>query len=197
MVCYGYDMKTVLFIPGFREDINSRNYKITLEAIKQKGYSTQFVPINWKNTILNDWVEQLQRIYLKHDPNETILSGFSYGSLTAMVEASINNPFELWLFSLSPYFSDDIPVMKSSWLKEIGKRRVENFSKLNFSRLASKIKCRTLIMFGELEAQKYPLISNRSYIAYKMISNSTLIKVKNADHDVTNSNYIEAIKKSI
>ena len=28
MVCYGYDMKTVLFVPGFREDINSRNYKI-------------------------------------------------------------------------------------------------------------------------------------------------------------------------
>ena len=190
-------MKTVLFVPGFREDINSRNYEVTLEAIKQKGYATQFVPVHWNNTILDDWVAQLQKAYNKHNPNDIILAGFSYGSLTAFMGACIKNPFELWLFSLSPYFSDDIPALKSSWLKEIGKHRVENFSKLNFSRLAEEIKCRTLIMFGELEAQKYPLISNRAYIANKMITNSTLVQVKNAGHDVTNPNYIDAIKKAI
>jgi pimeloyl-ACP methyl ester carboxylesterase len=190
-------MKTVLFVPGFHEDIKSRDYKSTIDAIKSMGYSVKFIPINWKRTVIDDWVKQLEHQYDACDAKDTILAGFSYGSLTAFMAASKRNPAELWLCSFSPYFADDIPKMKKSWLKGIGKRRTAAFSQMNFDQLASSIRCKTLILYGEKEAKKYPLIGNRAEIAHKVIKDSTLIKVPNADHDVTDLNYIASLKEAI
>ncbi len=190
-------MKTVLFVPGFQESFTSRNYRSTVDAIKAKGYEVVFVDINWKRTILSDWVEQLDEVYSEHNPAETILAGFSYGSMTAFVSASKRNPSELWLFSLSPYFSDDIPEVKQAWLNYIGKRRTEYFRQLDFNELASKILCKTLIVYGALEARRYPLIGRRSRIAHNNISGSSLVCVSGVAHDVTNPLYVAAIKAAI
>jgi len=190
-------MKTVLFIPGFREGINSRDYKSTLAAIENKGYKTKFVPINWTRTIIEDWTKELNKEYSKHKPAETILAGFSYGSMAAFMAAVNKNPSELWLFSFSPYFSDDMPDMKKSWLSNIGHRRADSFRKLDFDSLAKGIKCKTLIIVGQVEAAKYPLIDKRSKIAHQNIAGSHLVMVDGADHDVSDKNYIAAIKEAI
>lgn len=190
-------MKTVLFVPGFREDLKSRNYNSTIDAINNKNYVVQFVPINWQRTVISDWVKELDNVYGKCDPKETILAGFSFGSMTAFMSATKKNPVELWLFSFSPYFSDDMPKMKKSWLNEIGHRRADAFRELDFNVLAKSIKCKTLILAGEVEISKYPLIGNRSEDARKAIKNSTLVVVPKADHDVTDKNYIYAIEKAI
>ena len=190
-------MKTVLFVPGFRESIDSRDYKSTLEAIKNKGYSVKFVPIEWTRTTIEDWTKELDVEYSKHDPANTILAGFSYGSLTAFMSATKHNPAELWLFSFSPYFADDIPKMKKSWLKEIGKYRADAFSKLEFNELARYIKCKTQIVVGEKEIKKYPLIGNRSTVASNEIKNSHMTIVDGSDHDVTDKRYITAIEQLI
>lgn len=195
--CYSDGMKTVLFVPGFQENIDSRNYKATIGTITEKGYEVKFVPINWKRTVISDWVKQLENEYDKHDAKNTILAGFSYGSLTAFMAAIKRNPVELWLFSFSPYFSDDIPKMKKSWLQGIGKRRTEAFRQLNFKQLSRSIQCKTLILYGEKEAKKYPLIGNRAEIAHKTIQTSKLIKVPNAGHDVSDFNYLASIKEAI
>lgn len=194
---YSYDMKTVLFVPGFREDLQSRDYKSVLEAIKSKGYAVVFVPINWKRTVVNAWTRQLEEEYNKHDPRNTILAGFSYGSLTAFVVATKCIPAELWLFSLSPYFSDDIPKLKPTWLDIIGKRRTEAFRQLNFEALAKTIKCKTLIFVGEFEAEKYPPIGRRAKLAEKLIKDARLYNVAGAGHDVGDSNYVAAIKSAL
>lgn len=190
-------MKTVLFIPGFREGIKSRDYKSTLTAIEGKGYKVKFVPINWTRTTIDDWVKELDKEYSKYNPAETILAGFSYGSMTAFMAAVSKNPYELWLFSFSPYFSDDMPNMKKSWLSNIGHRRADSFRKLDFNSLAENIRCRTMIVVGEVEASRYPLIDKRSKIAHQKIANSSLTVVKGADHDVSDKNYIDAIRDSI
>lgn len=190
-------MKTVLFIPGFREGITSCDYKSTLAAIEAKGYKVKFVPINWTRTTIDDWVKELDKEYSKHDPTETILAGFSYGSMTAFIAAAGKNPSELWLFSLSPYFCDDMPDMKKTWLSNIGHRRADAFRKLNFNSLSNRIKCKTLIIVGEIEAAKYPLIDKRSKIAHQKIANSNLIVVEDADHDVSDKNYIATITEAI
>lgn len=190
-------MKTVLFVPGFRESIDSRDYKSTLEAIKNKGYAVTFVPIKWARTTIVNWTKELDEEYAKYDPNNTILAGFSYGSLTAFMSAVKRNPAELWLFSLSPYFADDIQHMKKSWLKEIGKHRVESFNKLEFNELAKQIGCKTLIIVGEKEIKKYPLIGNRSSVANRNIKNSHMTIVAGSNHDVTDARYIHAIKQLI
>ncbi len=190
-------MKTVLFVPGFREDISSRDYKSTIDAIESKGYKVKFVPIEWSRTTINDWTKELNNVYSNYDVADTILAGFSYGSMTAFMAAASKNPSELWLFSFSPYFSDDMPDMKKSWLTNIGHRRADSFRKLDFNALAKSIKCKTLIIVGEVEANKYPLLDKRSIIAHRKIANSRLMVAQGADHDVSDKQYISAIVDAI
>src|ERR1700745_701040 len=101
-------MKTVLFVPGYQEDIKSRDYTSTVRTIEKQGYKVKFVPINWVRTTIDNWVDELEAVYSKHDPADTILAGFSFGAITAFVAAVKQNPFELWLFSLSGYFDEDV-----------------------------------------------------------------------------------------
>jgi len=190
-------MKTVLFVPGFQEDMKSRDYISTLNAIKSRGYFVKFVPINWKRTVINDWVKQLEEEYNNHDAASTILAGFSYGSVTAFMAATKRNPAELWLFSLSPYFSADIPKQKQARLNIIGTRRTEAFRQLNFDTLAKAIKCKTLIFVGELEIKKYPLIGKRAQLAERLIGDAQLTTIVAVGHDVAHRDYVASIKSAI
>lgn len=192
-------MKTVLFVPGFQEDINTRDYTSTIKAIKSQGYEVKSVPINWTRTTIDHWVVQLDAIYSKCNQEQTILAGFSYGAMTTFMSATKRNPSELWLFSLSPYFSEDLKSknMKATWLKRIGHRRVSAFDKLNFETLSKSVKCKTLLFIGQQEIDKWPVMGERSSAAHRLLSNNELINVKNAGHDVANEHYIEAIKLGI
>jgi pimeloyl-ACP methyl ester carboxylesterase len=190
-------MKTVLLVPGFQEDIKTRDYKSVLQAIEAQGYRAKFVPIQWKRTTIEDWLKELETEYARHDPKDTVLAGFSYGSMTAFVAATKRMPAELWLFSFSPYFSDDLPKLKKSWKNGIGHRRVTAFSKLDFNQLAKKITCPAIIMLGAVEADKYPLMVNRAQAAKQHIKNNRYIVVDGADHDVADKNYVAAIAKAI
>lgn len=190
-------MKTVLFVPGFQEDLKTRDYKSVLNAIEARRYHVKFVPIQWKRTTIDDWLKELEAEYIKHDPKNTILAGFSYGSMTAFVAATKRLPAELWLFSFSPYFSDDLPKLKKSWKNNIGHRRVTAFSKLDFNHLAQSITCPTIIMLGSVEADKYPLMVNRAHIAKTRIKNNRYIVVNGADHDLADKNYVAAISEAI
>lgn len=190
-------MKTVLLIPGFQEDLTSRDYGSVIKAIEGQDYNVKFIPIQWKRTTIVGWIKQAESEYKKYNPKETILAGFSYGSMTAFMLATKTNPAELWLFSLSPYFSDDIPKLKKSWKNGIGHRRVDAFSQLNFNELAKTIHCPTLIIAGEVENQKYPLLKARSETAHKVIKNNRYFVASGADHDVADPGYIRTIVNQI
>ena len=192
-------MKTVLFIPGFQEDFNSRDYSSVLLAIKDSGYEIVFVPITWKRTTIDDWVEQLDKVYMTYDRSQTVLAGFSYGAMTALLSASRKSPSELWLFSLSPYFAEDLisKNMKATWLKNIGHRRVSAFSRLHFANLARSITCKTLLITGQAELDKWAVLNERIKNAHKLLKNNSLVIAKGAGHDVSDKSYIDAITKSI
>jgi pimeloyl-ACP methyl ester carboxylesterase len=190
-------MKTVLFVPGFQESLKSRDYCSVIKAIESKGYNVTFVPIQWQRTTIRDWLLELDRVYAACDPKETILAGFSYGAMTAFLAAVKRNPAELWLFSLSPYFSDDIPTLKKSWLNSIGHRRVDAFRELDFDSLVQSIACKTLIVVGEVEAQNWPPMGARSKAAHKAIANSKLITVPGVGHDVAHGHYVAAIQNTL
>lgn len=192
-------MKTVLFVPGFKEDLKSRNYKSTIKAIKESGYNVKFVSIQWDRTTIDDWLVELESEYSKYNPKETILAGFSFGAMTAFTSATKQNPSELWLFSLSPYFNEDIHSvnMKKSWLNHIGHRRVSAFDKLNFQDLARRIKCKTLIFARKTEIDKWPDMRDRTFNAEKLINNSELFIIDGVGHDVSDRLYIDALKEAI
>lgn len=192
-------MKTVLFVPGFKEDLNTRDYTSTIKMIEDSGYNVEFIPINWDRTTIDNWVAELEAEYIKHNPKDTILAGFSFGAMTVFAAAIKQNPAELWLFSLSPYLSEDIHSkdMRKSWLNNIGHRRTSAFDKLNFKKLAKSIHCKTLIFAGEIEINKWPGMKKRALRANKLVPNSKLYVVEDVGHDVSDKRYIEAIKQAI
>lgn len=189
-------MKTVLFIPGYYESIASRDYRATIAAIESQGFKVNFVPIGWARTTLKEWLDEFDKTYQKYDTKTTILAGFSFGAIIALSAAAQRNPAELWLFSLSPYFKEDIPKDKRDW-RGLGHRRIQAFKERLTEDVFKSIRCPTSIYFGEVEAKKYPEIYNRSVRAHSLISNSKLITIPNSGHDVTNINYIETIKATL
>ena len=192
-------MKTVLLVPGYQEDLTSRDYSAIIKAIKKRGYIVKFVPIKWTRTTIRDWTKELDEIYSSYDPAQTILAGFSYGAMTAFMSATKCNPSQLWLFSLSPYFDEDLNSknMKATWLKAIGHRRVQAFSELNFHELAKSIKCKTLLFAGQLEINKWPVIGERVADAHRRLKSNELIIIQGAGHDAANEFYIQAIAEAI
>ena len=192
-------MKTVLFVPGYPEDLDSRDYAGTMRAIEKRGYIVVYVPIEWKRRTIDNWVQELENVYTKHDPRNTILAGFSFGAMTAFTAAAKVNPSELWLFSLSSYFAEDLlsKAQNKSWLKIIGHRRVEAFSKLKFEELANKISCKTLLFYGQKELDNWPIMNERAQSAHRLLRNNTFIPIPGVGHDVADKIYVEAIESLI
>lgn len=188
--------KTVLFVPGYQEDETSRDYATVMKQFRAAGYHVRFVPINWRRTTVVDWAEELEAVYAEYEAEEVILAGFSYGAMTVFTVAARCNPSELWLFSLSPYFREDIRGLRVrlSWLKAIGVRRTAAFETLHFRELATKVHCKTHLFIGAAEAEKWPVTAKRSEEAKESIKNSTFTVVPDTGHDVAAAPYVRAIR---
>lgn len=190
-------MKTVLFAPGFKGTLRGPDHAGLLKTIEAEGYKTVFVPITWERTTIDNWLLDFKKVYAKYDPDSTILAGFSYGAMTVLLAAAERPPAELWLFSLSPWFAEDIPQLKKHWVDMRGKRRMASFGKLHFNQLAPKITSKTLILLGETEAKRWPVMVPRSHAAHTLIKNSRLVMAPGADHNITSPTYIQAISQAI
>lgn len=190
-------MKIVLLVPGFKEGLDSRDYTSVIKAIEGKGYQVEFVPINWLRTTVDDWTRQLNTAYEKYDASNTILAGFSFGAMTVFNVACSRQPSELWLYSLSPYFSEDIKFLKPTWLAYIAKHRKKRFLELKFNILAKNVTCPTKLFIGELEAKKYPSLENRAKDAHARIKGSSLHYATGAGHDISHPSYIKTILENI
>lgn len=191
-------MKTVLFIPGFQENIKSRDYPKTIRAIENAGYKVVSVDINWRRTTIRHWTDEFNAVYQKYDPENTILAGFSYGAMTAFVVAAKRSPAELWLFSLSPYFAEDIShkTFNKSWLKYIGHRREDDFKTLSYRYLIELISSKIKFFYGEVELKTFSDISYRHKIAHNS-SNMETILIPDAKHDVASDVYVDAIANAL
>lgn len=188
--------ETVLFAPGFQEGMTSRDYAAVLKIVEDKGYKTQFVPIDWQRKTINQWVAQFEAAYHQHAPERTILAGFSFGAMTAFVTAARRNPAALWLCSLSPYFAEDMRKkdQAGSWAKFIGTRRAEAFKKLQFDALAAQIACRSILFVGE---QEWLDTRKRAEVAHTALAGSHMVVVPDAAHDITAPPYMSAIAQTI
>jgi pimeloyl-ACP methyl ester carboxylesterase len=188
-------MVDVLFVPGFRHNAQDleADYAPVTAILTAKGYRTRFVPINWRGTTINGWVNQTQRTYDTCDPRETILAGFSYGAITAAVVAADRPPRELWAWSMSAYFAEDIPGLPKAHIDGAGPRRMKAFAKLHFADLAPRITCPTLLILGEKEYVELPTLAKRVTLAHQMINSSRLVIAQDASHNPTDSGYLQAI----
>lgn len=189
--------KTVLLIPGYTETRHNRNYAKVMRALRAKGYRVRFVPIEWAWTTLHDWMDQLNAVYKKYDPRTTILAGFSFGAMTALMVAAQRPPARLWLFSLSPYFTEFIGVLPQWVLRFMGKKRVAAFRQSSLRKNAQLISAPTLLFYGSKEAQMYPELVRTARRAQRYIPRCRTIIVPDTKHNVTADSYIAAIVKNI
>ncbi len=188
-------MKAYL-IPGAFDNLKSRDYQAVLDVYKKLGYDPEFIHIDWKYKTINDWVEQVEAKISKKDLRNSLLSGFSWGSMIALaVAAEYTNPKKLLLFSVSPYFAEDLPHVKKPWFKWAGKHRIATFKNFYMNELAAKIDCPTIIFIGSKEVSKYSDVKRRSREAHKRIKNSRKVVIKGVGHNLADPKYVEAIRK--
>ncbi|HLG90967.1 MAG TPA: hypothetical protein VI336_02285 [Candidatus Saccharimonadales bacterium] len=183
-------------IPGNGENLKSRDYQAVLDIYEGLGYEPHFVSIKWKYRTIDDWVEQISSKISGQELQDSLLSGFSFGSMIALSLAAKVNPKKLLLFSLSPYFKEDFPLPEK-YKQWAGKRRVENFKRLSMDEMAAKINCPTTIFIGKKEIDKHKDMELRSSRAHEKIKHSRLIVVKDVSHDVGDPKYVKSIKDSL
>jgi esterase/lipase len=188
-------MKAYL-IPGSGEDLKSRNYKAVLEVYKNCGYEPEFIPITWKYRTIDHWLREIKAKIPKEELANSLLSGFSFGAMIALALSAEANPKQLLLFSVSPYFNEDMPL-DPRYIKWAGQRRIDAFEHIHFNELAARIYCETFIFLGDMEKKKYKNMWHRAGEARKRISNSELILVDDVGHDVGDPNYIAAIEEAL
>jgi esterase/lipase len=188
-------MKRIFVIPGFKESPKDKTYSDLTKILKEKNLEPFIVDIKWNYQTFNQWLKQFLDFYNENKGRENIIFGFSFGAIIALGAAAKVNPKLLLLCSMSPSFSEDIPKFKKTWLEAIGNKRVENFKKLSFEKLAKEIKCKTILTLGEKEAKKYPMQEKRILEAHKKIANNSLIRIPNTHHNIGQKEYLETIEK--
>jgi len=189
--------KTVLFVPGFKESLSSRDYLRVMRGLESCGYDVQIVSIDWERTTVHDWVSQLESEYRKHDPLQTVLAGFSFGAVTAFVAAVNRAPAELWLFSPSPLFAEDLPNIKEWELVQLGKRRVQATKELSFAALTQKIACPVKLFAGSKELSMWPEMRFRFEQIDTQLINVHSVIIDGVGHAIDDRRYIAAIEAAI
>lgn len=170
---------TYIVIPGFGESRSDAEYK-TLEK-KLKATSAVVVkfynPI-WDRRTIKHWLSDFEKEFSVNNLGDTILVGFSMGSLIALMLAEKFNFKKVLLASLSPYFKNNIKDIPAEASNFFGKNRMAAFSEL---RRPEKIKCKSIFLFGD---QDWPIaISQARELA--SLYKGKFILVKDTPHELT------------
>lgn len=187
-------MKIAYIITGFRENHGLYGYREIKKFLESYDVKVVEVKVSWKNKTMADYVNDFKK-QLKHDANDEIyLLGFSFGAMISLIAASEINPKALVLCSLSPYFQEDIKHLKKSWVRYIGKNRLDYFTTLSFNNISEEIKLKTILIVGENEPKE---VVRRVEDAHLKISNAELIIAKGARHNISQREYLSTVLKVI
>jgi esterase/lipase len=186
-------VKIVYIIPGFMQNTNLIGYKKIISFFKNQNFKIVPINISWKFKTMKDYLKEFMNQFKRKNDDEVFLFGFSFGAMIAFISSKIIKPKMLILCSLSPYFKEDLIKSKIA-KKEVGKRRFNEFLNYDFNKIAKEVKCKTILIVGKCEPFN---VFKKSLIANKKISNSKLIVVNNAKHDISQNEYLECIKKFI
>ena len=186
--------KRLYIIPGFNETTREKAYLQIKKIATRKGYDVFPINISWKYKTGSDWLEEARGKILKDNNKEidSSILGFSFGALIAIElskEFQFNN---MYICSLSPYYSEDlkfIPKSATSWL---GKRRINDFKKKTFNPNNST---KATFMVGDSE---WDFAKDKIKERYNKWGGPKSLKIiKGSDHYIGNSAYLKQIEKEI
>ncbi len=186
----GEHKKTIFIIPGYTEQATQTQYQPLCNFFEENQYLVQKPEITWKYRTMSDYVSYFTDFYVQHKTDYNDVLGFSFGAMIAFISAPQLQPDSLYLCSLSPYFRDDLPGLKKTWLKQIGRRRVEHFRTLDAKQLGRKIDMPTTIFCGDKEDKS---VMKRCTQTSQEVPNAKLVVVKDAPHDIGHPNYTKTV----
>jgi pimeloyl-ACP methyl ester carboxylesterase len=134
------------------------------------------------------------RRYRQAKNTKVYIFGFSFGALIALMASVYLNPTKLYLCSLSPFFQDDIKKNGEKDLAILGKRRSHVLRTIQFSKVASAIKCPTIIIAGDSELTS---VIHRAQNAAKEIRSSRLYLARASGHNLLDQGYDKVLKHTI
>ena len=187
-------MKIAYIIPGFRESTKQEKYKKITRGLRKKGFIPINVKIKWKYKTMSNYVNQFLKKYQHHDNQSCIIIGFSFGAMIAFIVSSKINVKEIFLCSLSPYFKEDLPRLKKTWKRDVGKKRIKALENYSFGTIGKKIKCKITFLAGAKEGN---IILKRINEAGKKLSNGKVYIIKDVGHDISNEKYLNELLKKI
>ena len=127
-------MKKVLYlIPGFGESTQDKPYRTIASAAKASGYEVVMYSPKWSLAVLSDWVDGFKAALPKTKQEKATVFGFSFGAFVALNTAK-DFPFDkIIVCSMPPFFKGDIQNMETGTQKFLGKRRMSDLKKYEFS----------------------------------------------------------------
>lgn len=185
----------VFIIPGFKDSPNKSEYNKVGRLFQEKGIKTIFIAIPWNRTIISENVDYFLKEFNKVKADKKYVLGFSFGAVIVFI-ASTRELFDgQILCSLSPYFQEDLPTLKKSWIDGIGKRRLEDFKHLNNKILSKKVKTNTILLYGTRESN---VMEKRAKDTFKNLSSKkSLIPIEGARHNIGDLKYLNEIQKAL
>ncbi len=185
--------KTVFIVPGFKQLPKNKAYKEIAKILKSEGYRPIPVAIPWKQTTISENTEYFLKKYKKIHSQKKYILGFSYGAMIAFIASTKVPVSGLILCSLSPYFKEDLPKVRSVKASVINRYRYQDFSNLHCKTLAKRIKAKQiLLLYGSGEAKS---VIRRVKEAYHQISSprKSLISVRQTEHNIGDKRYLYKI----
>lgn len=187
-----YENKPVIVIPGFGESVEDSTYSAIKKKIENLGYSVALHQPQWKRNTIKKWLSDFKDFIKKFERMNPVVLGFSFGAYIAIISAKNFKFSKMILCSLSPYFKDDIKNLPLIAYKILGKKRIKDFGNYDFPK---DLNTPALFLVGDKDMN---IVIKRSLSAYKKYKgDKKIIKIKDAEHDLNNKNYIDEIKKTL
>ena len=187
--------RVVLIIPGFKDYPNLKIYRQISKSYQDKGFDVVVLNIPWKNHTMSDYVDYFLKIYFKYQDSEVSTLGFSFGAMVSFIASSKVNIKSQILCSISPYFKEDMKLIKKSWADGVGKKRMADFGKISRKEICKLIKAQTTMLIGTKEGPEMLQVTQSIYDGIK--SDKDLAVIKGVGHDIAAKKYFEEISKRI
>lgn len=195
-------MKKAFIIRGFRFNHTAADsdFETVRATVSEAGYEPVPVPWMWNYKTMTQYSDKFVRFYNQRKGSENVVIGHSFGAVAALVSASRCKPDLLVLCSLSAYFKEDLPRHSPNdpIYKRMGKRRHADFENLSATIIAKELqtnRIESVMIYGELEKEAYPLLYRRVIETAKILRPGSLIEVPNTEHAIRDEAYLSALKR--
>jgi len=185
----------VFIIPGFKQSPSKYEFQKIGKMFEGKSIKPIYIEIPWNNSTITDNVKFFLEKYHQSRADKKYILGFSFGAVISLLSASMVRFDTVILCSLSPYFPEDLPNLKKSWIKSIGTKRLCDFKSFDTLNIISSVNSSVFLLYGTKEGEE---IEKRAFDVFNQLNCiKEIVKINGSKHDIGDTNYLKEIKTVI